>query len=348
MSQEEAPQTEITTIASATTTTTATSASASASTTTASNSDIMFLSKVLPKPIPGTAVRLYLIRHGETNWNQRGKIQGGGYDVPLNATGKAQAMRAASALEGIPFDVVASSSLSRAKETADIVFDQLHCTSNNNNSNNNNKKHKHKPLRIVDGGFNEMRFGKFEGFGYRKRKEDSAKESDNNKCLNESRLAVFLVARNKVATDREFCFPSRGDIGSENDDWSMDADDETFRIENDAGKGESTRCVEDRALEALSKTIARVFETDNDNEETTATATKKIRHVVIVSHGRTNKVMISAMLSTTDTIGQGNTNISVLDHCGSEVGADGNADGSTWKTGWTSRLLNYTDHVEEI
>ena len=312
----------------------------------------MFLSKVLPKPIPGTAVRLYLIRHGETNWNQRGKIQGGGYDVPLNATGKAQAMRAASALEGIPFDIVASSSLSRAKETADLVFEQLHSSSTSSSSSSSRSNSGNKqPLRIVDGGFNEMRFGKFEGFGYRKKKEDIAKEGDNI-SLNESMLAIFLVAKNKVATDREFCFPSRGDISEDNNDnetyWSMNADDETFRIENDSGKGESTRCVEDRALEALSKTIARVLETDNDNENTdnndpnTATATINTKHVAIVSHGRTNKVMISAMLSTTDTIGQGNTNINVLDHPGLEVGGDVDV----WKTGWTARLLNYTDHVE--
>jgi broad specificity phosphatase PhoE len=312
----------------------------------------MLLSKVLPKPIPGTAVRVYLIRHGETHWNRRGKIQGGGYDVPLNATGKEQAMRAASALEGIPLDVVASSSLSRAKETADILLEHHCISSSSNNSGNNNNNNNKKPMRIVDGGFNEMRFGKFEGLGYRKNKEDITKEGDgniNDESLNESRLAIFLVAKSKVAKDREFCFPSRGDISdNDNDDeiyWRINADDETFRIENDSGKGESTRNVEDRALEALSKAITRVLENDKDPNTTTTTTTTTTKHVAIVSHGRTNKVMISAMISAKDKIGQGNTSINVLDHPGLEVGGD--VDGDGYMKGWTARLLNYTDHVEE-
>ena len=44
----------------------------------------------LPPPEPGFR-RVYLLRHGETDWNARGMLQGGGFDIDLNATGRHQA-----------------------------------------------------------------------------------------------------------------------------------------------------------------------------------------------------------------------------------------------------------------
>jgi hypothetical protein len=51
------------------------------------------ISSVLPA-LPENSRRIYLLRHGETNWNAEGKIQGGGFDIPLNEKGRAQAMAA--------------------------------------------------------------------------------------------------------------------------------------------------------------------------------------------------------------------------------------------------------------
>ncbi|MEN2741079.1 histidine phosphatase family protein [Microbacterium sp. X-17] len=71
---------------------------------------------------------LTLIRHGETDWNRDGRIQGAS-DIPLNDTGRAQARTAGETLARLlPRDrsvVIVASDLSRARETAEIIADTL-------------------------------------------------------------------------------------------------------------------------------------------------------------------------------------------------------------------------------
>ncbi|MCT9820013.1 histidine phosphatase family protein [Microbacterium sp. W1N] len=71
---------------------------------------------------------LTLVRHGETDWNRRRRIQGS-TDIPLNDTGRAQALetgrRLRVELAGQEPLVVASSDLSRADETARIIAAEL-------------------------------------------------------------------------------------------------------------------------------------------------------------------------------------------------------------------------------
>lgn len=71
---------------------------------------------------------LTLIRHGETEWNRVGRIQGTS-DIPLNETGRQQARDTAAVLldrmdPALPV-AVASSDLVRARETAQIIADEL-------------------------------------------------------------------------------------------------------------------------------------------------------------------------------------------------------------------------------
>lgn len=66
--------------------------------------------------------KIYLIRHGQTDWNRAGKIQGM-RDIPLNEAGREQARRLAEGMAGRPVARVFSSSLQRARETAQILAD---------------------------------------------------------------------------------------------------------------------------------------------------------------------------------------------------------------------------------
>lgn len=62
-------------------------------------------------------IRLILWRHGNTDWNNDGRIQGQ-TDTPLNDRGRAQAAEAAKVLAGMSPDLIISSDLSRTWDTA--------------------------------------------------------------------------------------------------------------------------------------------------------------------------------------------------------------------------------------
>jgi broad specificity phosphatase PhoE len=97
---------------------------------------------MLWSPQHDTSLRLYLARHGQTDWNLDGRLQGAS-DIPLNATGRRQAGALAARLKGVHLDAVYSSALKRSRDTADIVHGAV-------------------PLRPL-AGLNERRLGAFEG-----------------------------------------------------------------------------------------------------------------------------------------------------------------------------------------
>lgn len=61
-----------------------------------------------------------LVRHGETNWNKESRLQGQ-EDIPLNELGRQQAKECGDYLKDDSFDVIITSPLSRARETAEII-----------------------------------------------------------------------------------------------------------------------------------------------------------------------------------------------------------------------------------
>lgn len=71
------------------------------------------------------SVELTLVRHGETDMNKMKIIQGAEVNMPLNAVGKEQAKKAAEMLKGKKFDVILTSDLKRAKQTASVIAKAL-------------------------------------------------------------------------------------------------------------------------------------------------------------------------------------------------------------------------------
>ena len=83
-------------------------------------------------------MKIYLVRHGETEWNKEYRLQGQA-DTRLNDYGRELAVITAEALNDIPFDVIYHSPLCRAEETAVILKSdrdidiRTGCTLNNGN-----------------------------------------------------------------------------------------------------------------------------------------------------------------------------------------------------------------------
>jgi len=67
---------------------------------------------------------LYLVRHGETDWNYEQRVQGIS-DVPINDRGEKQAYQLAESLQNLNIKVIYSSPLRRAQQTAKIISEAL-------------------------------------------------------------------------------------------------------------------------------------------------------------------------------------------------------------------------------
>src|ERR1700704_4480325 len=75
---------------------------------------------VAPHAQTAGTLRLYIARHGETDWNLSHRLQGW-TDRPLDDTGKRQAVDLAASLKGVHLDAIYSSTLSRSRDTAQTV-----------------------------------------------------------------------------------------------------------------------------------------------------------------------------------------------------------------------------------
>lgn len=111
--------------------------------------------------VPKTITHLYIMRHGKTEWNKLEKIQGVS-DIPLNDEGIAGIKIATQKIKDEKFDLIISSTLSRAKQSAEIINKELNIPIEENNL------------------LNERNYGSFEGKFISEIKE-KYKQYENNK-----------------------------------------------------------------------------------------------------------------------------------------------------------------------
>ncbi len=126
-----------------------------------------------------TSTIVGLLRHGQTDWNIDFRLQGIA-DIPLNETGIAQAEMAGQAIDGNDWDLLLTSPLSRARDTADIVA-----------------KHAGFDVIQVEPMLLERSFGEAEGLLY---EEWRAKYQDTN-LVPGSESLIELAARARLLLD---------------------------------------------------------------------------------------------------------------------------------------------------
>ncbi len=135
-----------------------------------------------PRPA-APILRIYLARHGQTDWNAERRLQGW-VDTHLDSTGGAQAAKLAERLRGVTFDHVYCSTLARSRETAMIVHGTV-------------------PIDSLPG-LREQHLGKFEGLRtggtdtaaiaeYRRRTADPEDTLDGGESLNQHFATVRAV-----------------------------------------------------------------------------------------------------------------------------------------------------------
>lgn len=90
-------------------------------------------------------MKLILVRHGETYWNEEKRVQGGDSDIELNDTGLEQARKLATFLRNEPIATILSSPLKRAIATAEVIA-----------------SHHQLPIKI-DERLSELKVGELEG-----------------------------------------------------------------------------------------------------------------------------------------------------------------------------------------
>lgn len=69
--------------------------------------------------------KIYIVRHGETDYNKKGIVQGGSIDASLNELGKEQAEQFWQAYKNVPFEKIYTSSLKRTHESVANFIDKV-------------------------------------------------------------------------------------------------------------------------------------------------------------------------------------------------------------------------------
>jgi len=137
-----------------------------------------------------------LVRHGETDWNVERRLQGT-TDTPLNSTGVKQAQACSVYLASSSYDVLITSPLKRARQTAEIINQQLHL-----------------PLQVMTE-FKERHFGEAEGMSYEARRSlypDKNYPNQEEEDDFHERIMTGLQHVNQLYPDQKVLLVSHGAV----------------------------------------------------------------------------------------------------------------------------------------
>ena len=127
-------------------------------------------------------MKILITRHGQTDWNVLGKIQGQ-TDIELNDNGRQQAKETGELIKNENIDIIITSPLKRAKETAKIINENFNVTI------------------IEDNRLMERNFGKSEGLT----KDDRRKLKEINPEVNDVWNYNKNIDFNGMETMQDFC-----------------------------------------------------------------------------------------------------------------------------------------------
>ena len=158
-------------------------------------------------------MKIYLVRHGQTAWNQQCRYQGS-QDIPLDEVGISQVLRVASRLKEINWHGVISSDLIRTKQTAQMILDEASSAL---------ETHYLPELR-------EMHFGDWEGITFTEAEE---KWPDKAQAFFEDPTAPIIPNGENATQFRERVmkgFEQILELGKDGENWLVATHGGTIRV----------------------------------------------------------------------------------------------------------------------
>ena len=161
-------------------------------------------------------MKLYITRHGETLRNAENRVLGRD-DIVLNEKGVAQAKELAEKLEAIPIDIIFTSPLSRAKDTAKVIAEKKGLTP------------------IEDERLLEVKFGEFEAVPrdyepYQQAKREHFKRYPGGESYFDMAYRVydFLYMLKREYSDKKILVVSHGGVCRIIHNFFIDMENEEF------------------------------------------------------------------------------------------------------------------------
>ena len=148
-------------------------------------------------------MKIYYVRHGQTDWNLARKMQGGESERDLNETGIEQAKESKKLLENVKYDLIIRSPMRRAEQTTNIISEGSNI-----------------PI-IIDERIRERKLGEIEGHTITEEMEEQIWDYNLNYNIPggenlhefEKRILNFLEEIKQKYSDKTLLIVAHGGVG---------------------------------------------------------------------------------------------------------------------------------------